>query len=100
MPKADFFLALAKQFPEWVLWILTGEKKYYPEELGGLPYMLREPEPPAYGEENKVKELLQTVKQLSATLENLSKLVNEVPVLREELERVKKELDLVKQQKK
>jgi transcriptional regulator with XRE-family HTH domain len=87
-PKADFFQAIAKHFPEVSLrWLLLGEGKMMLEkgEIDKV-YVAREPEelPVSYRGQGK------SVEQLSATLDRLSVMLTDCI---EEKERMRKALN-------
>lgn len=85
-PTAPFFEAIARHFPEWLFWLLTGEDRYYPGEGSEAIQYMRAPQAEQrHGQKHEMEQLLRIVEQQSKTIEQLSKLVN----LREEVERLK-----------
>lgn len=94
-PKADFFQAMVRHYPEVNLrWLLTGDGEMYLPEGEGIERMVaREPDGPAYGSHDaEVERLRELVDKLADSLKSVANMVNAVPALQEEIERLKKRL--------
>lgn len=91
-PKHNFFEAIARHFPDYLFWIILGEKQYLPVEGEGIGMVMKEPEPPAYGTRKELEQLLDTVKKQSDTIAQLTMMVNGLPAILERLERMERAL--------
>jgi transcriptional regulator with XRE-family HTH domain len=94
-PKADFFIAFAKVFPDINLrWLLLGE---LPVTMDGSINQVNEPESVYQrGYEKEVSKLLNVMEQQSSTFAKMTDIVREMPELRKEIEKLKKEIESLK----